>query len=200
MMKSVEEFMKSKNLKINNHIDSQKISERKVDNQEITEEEIIKKDVIKDKTNIEAENSRDKRLKSLEELDKAKTKVLKYIAYKKRTENEVRTKFKDQIQEEILEEIIEYLKQAHYLNDYEFIQKQINEYMKLKTMSIKEIKYKLYSKGLDRKLVEKYIDENREELEEYEKNCIEKIKIKKSGTMNEQEIKQFLYRKGYNIN
>lgn len=136
-------------------------------------------------------------IEALKEFDKQKTKVFKYITYKKRTEQEVRNKFKGQIQEEMLEEIIEYLKEAKYIDDYEFIEKQVNEYMNLKTMSIKEMKYKLYSKGLDRKLVEQYIDQNYDKLKEYEEKCIEKIKNKKAGTMEEQEIEQYLYRKGY---
>lgn len=133
----------------------------------------------------------------LKEFEEQKTKVFKYITYKKRTEQEVRTKFKGQIEENMLEDIIEYLKEAKYLNDYEFIEKQVNEYMLLKTMSIKEIKYKLYAKGLERKLVEKYIEENYEILQEYENKCIEKIKEKKSKTMEEQQIQQYLYKKGY---
>lgn len=134
---------------------------------------------------------------SIEEFDKQKTKVFKYIMYKKRTEYEVRNKFKGQIEEDMLDDIIEYLKEAKYLNDYEFIEKQVNEYMLLKTLSIKEIKYKLYSKGLDRKLIEEYINKNYERLKEYEQKCIEKIKNKKSATMEEQEIEQYLYKKGY---
>ena len=133
----------------------------------------------------------------LKDFDEQKTKVFKYITYKKRTENEVRNKFRGQIDEEMLEEIIEYLKEAKYLDDYEFIEKQVREYMNLKTMSIKEIKYKLATKGLDRKLIEKYIDNNYEELKEYEQRCIEKIRNKKNGTMEEQEIEQYLYKKGY---
>ena len=136
-------------------------------------------------------------MNNIEEFDKQKTKVFKYIIYKKRTEQEIRNKFRGQIPEEMLEEIIEYLKEANYINDYEFIEKQVREYMNLKTMSIKEIKYKLYTKGLDRKLIEKYIDKNYEQLKEYEEKCIEKIKQKKSATMEEQEIEQYLYRKGY---
>ena len=134
---------------------------------------------------------------SLEEFDKEKTKVFKYITYKKRTEQEIRNKFRGTMSEDILEDIIEYLKEANYINDYEFIEKQVREYMNLKTMSIKEIKYKLYTKGIDKKLIEKYIDDNYEELKEYEKKCIEKIKSKKAGTMEEQEIEPYLYRKGY---
>ena len=136
--------------------------------------------------------------KKLKEFDKQKTKVFKYITYKKRTEQEVRKKFKGQIEDEMLDEIIEYLKEAKYLDDYDFIERQVREYMNLKTLSIKEIKYKLMTKGLDRKLIEQYIDKNYEELNEYEKRCAEKIKQKKSGS-SEEEIKQYLYRKGYKI-
>ena len=135
-------------------------------------------------------------IEKLKEFDSQKTKVFKYITYKKRTEQEVRKKFKGQIEEQMLNEIIEYLKEAKYLDDYEFIKKQVREYMNLKTLSIKEIRYKLLSKGLDRKLIEKYIDNNCEELNEYEQRCVEKIKEKKLD-LSEEEIKQYLYRKGY---
>ena len=134
---------------------------------------------------------------NIEEYDKQKTKILKYIIYKKRTEQEIRTKFKSTVDENVLEDIIEYFKEAGYIIDYEFIEKQVYEYMVLKIMSIKEIRYKLYSKGLDKRLIEKYIDENYDQLKEYELKCIEKIKTKKAQTMEEQEIKQYLYRKGY---
>ncbi len=134
----------------------------------------------------------------LKEFDAQKTKVFKYITYKKRTEQEVRNKFKGQINEQMLDEIIDYLKEAKYLDDYEFIEKQVKEYIKLKTMSIKEIKYKLLTKGLDKKLIETYISNNIEELNEYEEKCKQKIRLKKSE-LSDEEIKQYLYRKGYKI-
>ena len=137
-------------------------------------------------------------IEKLKKMDEQKTKVFKYITYKKRTEQEVRNKFKGQIEEEMLEEIIDYLKEANYLNDYDFIERQVNEYMNLKTLSIKEIKYKLMTKGLDRKLIEEYIYKNYDSLNEYEKKCIEKIKQKKKE-LTEEEIKQYLYRKGYKV-
>ena len=134
---------------------------------------------------------------TLEEFDEQKTKVMKYIIFKKRTENEVRQKFNNVIEENMLDDIIEYLKEAKYINDYEFIEKQINEYKLLKTLSIKEIRYKLLSKGLDKDLIDEYIDSHYEELKEYENNCMEKIKAKKSSSMDEEKLKQYLYRKGY---
>ena len=136
---------------------------------------------------------------TIEEFEMQKTKVFKYIMFKKRTENEIRNKFSTQIEEEMLEDIIEYLKEAGYINDYNYIERQVKEYINLKNMSIQEIKYKLATKGLDRKLVERYIQENKEELEENERKSAENIKIKKSSQMDEQEIKQYLYKKGYKV-
>ena len=136
---------------------------------------------------------------TIEEFDREKTKVFKYIMFKKRTENEIRNKFRSQIEEDMLEEIIEYLKEAGYIDDYNFIERQVNEYMNLKSMSIQEIKYKLMTKGIERKLIDKYVNENREELEEYERKSAENIKAKKASQMDEQEIKQYLYKKGYKV-
>lgn len=134
---------------------------------------------------------------SLEEFDKQKTKVLKYIIYKKRTENEVRTKFSKDIDEEMLDEIIEYLKEAGYINDYEYVEKTINQYMLLKNLSIKELTYKLYVKGISKKIIEKYLEENYEKLNDYEKKSAEKIISKKESSMEKEEIKMYLLRKGY---
>lgn len=140
---------------------------------------------------------------TVEEFDRGKTKVLRYILYKKRTEQEVRTKFQKDIEENMLEDIIEYLKEAGYINDKEYIEKTVNNFMILKNMSIKEIKYKLMSKGLNKNDIDDYIYENKEELEEYEMKSARNIIYKKSTSMEQEEIVQFLLKKGYkkdNIN
>ena len=134
---------------------------------------------------------------SLEEFDTQKTKVLKYILYKKRTENEIRTKFSKEIDEELLNDIIDYLKEAKYIDDYEYIEKMVRQYMILKNMSVKEIEYKLYSKGIDKKIIEQYIDKNKEALNEYEKESAKNIINKKISSKDKEEIKLYLLRKGY---
>ena len=136
---------------------------------------------------------------SIEEFDREKTKVLKYILYKKRSEQEVRTKFSKTMDENLLEDIIEYLKEAGYINDKEFIEKTVNNYIALKNLSIREIKYKLQAKGLNKSNIEDYIYENKEELEEYETKSASNIFYKKSLSMDEEEIKQFLLKKGYKM-
>lgn len=140
---------------------------------------------------------------TIEEFDKGKTKILKYILYKKRSENEVRRKFEKELDENMLEDIIEYLKEAKYIDDTEYIRKTVNNFIILKNLSIKELKYKLLAKGLNKNDIEDYIYENKEELEEYEIKSISKIFYKKSASMEQDEIKQYLLKKGYkseNIN
>ena len=87
-------------------------------------------------------------LEKLEEIDKVKSRVLKYIFYKKRTENEIRNKFKDTFDQDIFEQVIEQLKELGYINDTNYIDRAVNEFIALKCMSMKELKYKLLAKGL----------------------------------------------------
>ncbi len=136
---------------------------------------------------------------TIEEFDKEKTRVLRYILYKKRSEQEVRTKFEKTIDGELLEDIIEYLKEAKYINDKEYIEKTVNNFKILKNLSIREIQYKLMAKGLKRNDIEDYIYENKEELEEYETKSASNIIYKKSASMESEDIKQYLLRKGYKI-
>lgn len=136
---------------------------------------------------------------TIEEFDKQKTKILKYILYKKRSEGEIRTKFAGTIDDNLLEDIIEYLKEAKYIDDKEYIRKTVNNFIALKNLSVKEIKYKLLNKNLDKNDVEDYIYDNKEELQEYEIKSASNIIYKKSSSMEQDEIKQYLLKKGYKI-
>ncbi len=131
-----------------------------------------------------------------EEFDNLKTKMLKYIMYKKRTETEVRQKFSN-FDENLIDEVIEYLKEAGYINDLEYINRAVNEFININTLSIKEIKYKLISKGINSSFVEDYISSYFDQLLEYEKNCAKRIYTKKVNSMDLQEIKSYLIKRGY---
>ena len=134
---------------------------------------------------------------SIEEFDEAKTKVLKYILYKRRTESEIKNKFSKIYTEDLLEEIIEYLKEAGYINDKEYIEKTINNMKILKNLSKKEIQFKLMAKGIRKDDIEDYFYENSEILDEYEQKSAYNIYNKKITTMEPEEIKQYLLKKGY---
>lgn len=131
-----------------------------------------------------------------EEFDEAKTKILKYILYKKRTEQEIRQKF-ETINCNILEDAIEYLKQAGYINDNDYIKRAINEFIALKNLSIKEISYKLIAKGLNKATVNDYIYTNKEDLLEYEITSAQNICNKKRRNTDIETMKDYLYKKGY---
>ena len=134
---------------------------------------------------------------SIEEFDKAKTKVMNYIMYKKRTEYEVRNKFYKTLEENLLNDIIDYIKEAGYLSDTEYIDRAVSEFKALNNLSRKEIRYKLISKGIENGLIEDYFSENSEELYEYELKSAKNIYIKKQNTMDEEEIENYLRKKGY---
>ena len=134
---------------------------------------------------------------TVEEFDKEKTKVLKYVLYKKRSENEIRKKFEKEIEENLLEDIIAYLKEAKYIDDKEYIRKTINNFMALKNLSIREIEYKLYSKGIRKEDIEDYICDNKEELNQYEIKSASNIANKKVTSLEPEKIKQYLMKKGY---
>ena len=133
------------------------------------------------------------------EYDKYKTKILKYLLYKKRTEKEVMKKFSDIIPNDMLSEIIEELKENGYIDDKNYIKRAVYEFTNLKNMSLKELEYKLYSKGLDKDLIEDYLCENMEELKKFEIRSARNIISKKQGSMEADQIIEFLRKKGYSF-
>lgn len=138
-------------------------------------------------------------IEELEKFDKLKTKVLKYIMYKKRTEQEIIRKFSSIDNQGILEDVIKNLKEIGYINDESYIERAVAEFMNLNNLSIKELKYKLMSKGINLGIMDNYFYNHLEELEEYEINSARNIMIKKQGSMEEQQIMQYLLKKGYRM-
>lgn len=134
---------------------------------------------------------------TIEEYDKEKSKVLKYILYKKRSKQEVKNKFHNTIENEMLEEIIEELEENGYINDNNYIERAVNEFIALNNLSLKEVKYKLMNKGISSNLIEDYISSHEEEMQNYEINSAKTIILKKQNSMDEDALMQFLVKKGY---
>lgn len=131
-----------------------------------------------------------------EKIDKLRNKMLKYILYKKRTEMEVRQKFSDEDENDV-EDAIEYFKDLKYIDDLSYIERSVQEFINLKNLSIKEIRYRLFQKGVSKKLIDEYISKHDTELLEYEINSAKKIWNKKIQNSDENAVKDFLYKKGY---
>lgn len=132
----------------------------------------------------------------LKKIDVLKTKVLKYALYKKRTENEIREKFSNE-DENLLEDVIDNLKELNYINDNIYMEKSLQEFIALKSLSIKEVSYKLLQKGIKKSLVDDFICNNKEKMLEYEIQSAIKILRKKLSNMELEDAKNFLYKKGY---
>lgn len=133
-----------------------------------------------------------------EEFDKLKTKVLKYVMYKKRTEQEIKRKFAEE-DSEMLSDVIEHLKEIGYISDENYIERAVTEHMNLNNLSIKELKYKLQTKGVKPDLIEDYFYNNSDKLANYEINSAKNIILKKQNAMEEEKLIQFLLKKGYKI-
>ena len=134
---------------------------------------------------------------TIEEYDKEKSKVLKYVLYKKRKKKEIKNKFSSSIESEMLNDIIDELEEIGYINDNEYIKRSINDFIKLNNMSLKEVRYKLMAKGISNDLIDDYMQENEEMLEDYEIESAKKIIIKKQNQMEEDELIKYLLKKGY---
>ena len=134
---------------------------------------------------------------TIEEYDKQKSRVLKYVLYKKRSKQEVKNKFYNDVEENMLEYIICELEENGYINYKNYIERAVNEFIALNNLSIKEIKYKLIAKGIPNSLIEDYINDKIEKLEEYEITSAKNIIVKKQNQMDEETIIQFLVKKGY---
>ena len=119
----------------------------------------------------------------IEEFDKQKLKVVNYIMYKKRTEQETRKKFENVIEENLLDDIIEYVKEAGYLNDKRYIEKAVEEYINL----IEEAKKRDHRKSAYNILKKKSNTDEKEQLHYLQKKGYLYDNIKKAIEKIEEE-------------
>ena len=123
-------------------------------------------------------------------------KLMKYVLFKKRTKNEVREKCKTMnYEEDYIEEVLDYLEENEYINDEIYVQKYIANVMRIKSVSINEIKIDLMRRGIDSHFIEDAIDDDT--LQEYELQSAMQIVRKKSKLMEIEKLKRYLISKGY---
>ncbi len=118
---------------------------------------------------------------TIEEYDNAKSKVLKYILYKKRSKQEVKNKFYNSIEEEMLNNIIDELEENGYIDDFNYVERAVNEYIALNNLSLKEVRYKLMAKGINSGLIDEYFSKYQERMQEYEVYSARNLIIKKKN-------------------
>lgn len=125
-------------------------------------------------------------------------KLMKYVIFKKRTEKEVRQKCqKLQYTEEYTDDVIEYLIENNYINDKVYVEKYIQNVIRLKNSSIFEMKMDLLRRGVSEDYIDNYISENFEELMEFENQSAIKLANKKYFNTEIEKVKKYLISKGY---
>lgn len=124
-------------------------------------------------------------------------KIMYFVLYKKRTENEVRKKCATlNYENDYIDEILDYLKDAGYVNDEIYIKKYIEEIIKLKHMSAAQIRNDLVRRGIDSNLIENII--NDDVINDFELESAQYLVNKKYKSGDEiEKIKRFLLNKGY---
>lgn len=125
-------------------------------------------------------------------------KLMKYVVFKKRTEMEIRQKCKKlEYTDEYIEDVIQYLTENEYINDSRYVERYINNVLKLKKSSIFEMKMDLLRRGVKEEYIDSYIESHQTELEEFENDSARKIVEKKAQTTEIEKIKRYLRGKGY---
>jgi regulatory protein len=130
----------------------------------------------------------------------AKSKALKYISYKKRSSYEVTNRLLALgFNEKVTNNVISYLEESDYINDYEYAKKYIKYLSENRVLGIKRIKAELKKKGISNVIIEEHLDEiDTSEYHKAEKLIKKKFKLIKEINIRETEkIKNFLYKKGY---
>lgn len=130
------------------------------------------------------------------EFEEAKSKAIKYLGISKKTEYEVIMKLKRaNIDEYIIDKVIKYLVELGYINDVDYVDSYIRQSKRMLKYSIYEITEKLKIKGINSIIIDSKL--NILSSSDYETLVVEKIFNVKSKMMDEDKIKQYLYRRGF---
>lgn len=138
-------------------------------------------------------------------LEKAKYHAVKYLSYQPRTIQEVNSYLqKKEYNQQIISEVINYLKDQSYLDDDKFCQLWIESRCRLKPRGKRGLYFELKNKGVDSSLIEEVINKNF--TPEIELKIAKELVLKKAQVLNgnssniKEKIGAFLYRKGFSNN
>lgn len=132
-------------------------------------------------------------------IPKAKRKAISYLEKSNRTEQEVRDKLKRELyQDEIIDTVINYLYDYHYLNDQWVAENFIRANQA--SHSRKWMEMKLAQKGIDKDSLYHFFEEEYSEDSAIQREIEKKLKGRERITWEEKnKILAYMYRKGYDI-
>lgn len=109
--------------------------------------------------NILSKDDFDK-IKKEDEFNRAKESALNSIEFSAKTESEIKNKLKRKnFTEETIEKILKFLSDYNLTNDEMYVKNYINDKIKFQRYSKRKIFYNLSVKGLDKKLISRFLDD-----------------------------------------
>ncbi len=130
--------------------------------------------------------------------EEAKERAVKYLVLALRTEKEVKDKLRKlNVEEDIIDEVCEYLKGLGYINDVYYTEAYLRQCESIPKYSKYEIKMKLIQKGIDKDLASEKIANNLNP--NYEKKLVDKLMNRKLKNMEPLKQKAYLYRRGFRL-
>jgi len=130
-----------------------------------------------------------------------------YLSLRSRTEQEMRNYLQKKTEKynfkpEIIDKVIEYLKERNFINDKDFVEEYISSRLKSKPRSLFLLKRELSQKGISEENIETYLSENSVD----EQAAAEKLLTRKSYTWanlpylkKKKKTYDFLRTKGFNF-
>ena len=126
--------------------------------------------------------------------------ALHYIAYKMRTEQEVRKKlFEKEYTEYIIERVIHFLIEYHYIDDMKYCKSYIKQRLQYNPKGVYILKMELKQRGIKQSIIDKAIensdiDELNDAIKLLQKKCLYLDDIDEK---NKKRLFAFLQRRGY---
>lgn len=137
-------------------------------------------------------------LREFEVLDLAMNKALKFLAFKSRTEKEMREfLYEKEFWKPVVEKTIQKMKNYNYINDEEYAKNFINE--RKNTKGFKMIAYELKHKGINENIIQEILSECDNQEEAIEKIAKKFIKNKQKSENINEKLFRHLASKGFDF-
>ncbi len=165
------------------------------------DEEIVA--VLGLKVGQEVDKKRIKEILHKEEIKRAKDYAFKLLSYRPRSIKEIQDRLKKKdYSSKIILEVIKSLKRLKFLNDKEFARMWVESRIKTRPMGRYRLYQELIQKGIDRDLIEKILNDYREEEEIKLARELAQRKLKRSyqnldEVTTKRKLYGFLQRRGF---
>ena len=90
---------------------------------------------------------------------KGKNKALTILSKASQSEKKIREKLSDDFEEDVIDDVVDFLKKYNFINDNELATKIVNTNVNLNKYGKNKIKQNLYNKGIEKSIIETAIDD-----------------------------------------